>query len=235
MPHKPVAVVVAMRREVAPLLLGHRPRKIGAVEYFELESAVIAVGGIGQAAAQRAAYALIEKYSPGVLVSAGIAGALTDALKVGDVVHAREVVDVGTGERFASDGEAGTIVTVSSVSGVAEKRALPQRWQADVVDMEASAIAQVARENGIEFAAVKAISDELDFEMPPVGRFVNAAGEFEALRFAAFLALHPKWWGAVRKLNVASGQAAVNLTKALQHLIDQRSQIDWKRSKVETR
>ncbi len=235
MPHKPVAVVVAMRREVAPLLIGHRPTAIGGVEYFELESAVIAVGGIGKVAAERAANALIEKYSPGVLVSAGVAGALTDALKVGDVVHARGVVDVGAGERFAADGEAGTIATVSSVSGPDEKRLLAQRWHADVVDMEASAIAQVARENGIEFAALKAISDELDFEMPPVGQFVNAAGEFQILRFAAYLALHPKWWGAVRKLNVASGQASVNLTKALQHLIDQRSHADSKRSKVETR
>ena len=50
--------------------------------------------------------------------------------------------------------------------------------------MEAAAVAAVAQERGIEFAAVKAISDELDFVMPPVGRFVDADGKFETARFA---------------------------------------------------
>ncbi len=235
MPHKLVAIVVAMRREVAPLLVGHRPMKIGGVEYFELESAVVAVGGIGQAAAQRAASALIERYSPSVMVSAGVAGALTAGLKVGDVVHAREVVDANSGERFAAVGDAGTIVTASSVSGAAEKRVLAQRWQADVVDMEASAVAQVAQQSGIEFAAVKAISDELEFSMPPVGRFVDETGNFHTLQFAAFIAVRPKWWNAVNRLNANTRKASAKLSEALRHLIDQRSQTDRKRSNVEAR
>ncbi len=235
MPRKPVAVVVAMRPEVAPLVGDRRQTTVDGVKVFEWEATVIAVGGIGRAAARRAADVLIAHYAPSVLISAGIAGALTDALKVGDVVQAREVVDADSGERFAADGDAGTIVTVSSVSGAAEKRILAKKWQANVVDMEASGVAQVAKENGIAFAAVKAISDDLDFAMPPVGRFVDAAGKFHILRFVTYLAVHPQWWSAVRQLNSNSGVAAAKLSEALRHLIGQWSHIDSNRSKVEAR
>ncbi len=39
-------------------------------------------------------------------------------------------------------------------------------------------VAAVAREQGIEFAAIKAVSDEFGFAMPPLGQFVDRAGQF---------------------------------------------------------
>lgn len=214
-----------MQREVAPLLRGRRAVTVGGLKIFELESAVVAAGGIGRAAARRATDTILREYAPRVLVSAGIAGALTDTLHVGNVVCARDVVDTGSGDRFAAGGDAGTIATVSAVSGATEKRELALNWRAEVVDMEASAVAAVAQEAGIEFVAIKSISDELDLEMPPVGSFVNDAGQFETLRFAAWLVVRPQFWGAVRQLNANSRKAAVNLSEALQHLIDQRSKV----------
>ena len=222
-----------MRQEAAPLVVGRRETPVDRVKVYQLEGAVIAVGGIGRAAARHAADVLVEHYAPSVLISAGIAGALTDGLNVGDVVHAREVVDAESGVRWAAGGDVGTIVTVGTVSGVIAKRLLAQRWKADVVDMEASAVAQVAKEHGIEFAAIKAISDELDFEMPPVGRFVDNAGKFRTLRFVAYLAWHPMWWSAVRTLSANGRIAAANLSGALQHLIDQWSQTNVNKSSVE--
>ncbi len=171
------------------------------------------------------AEAAIAKYEPSVIVSAGIAGALTAALKVGDVVHAREVVDTDSGVRFTAFGGESVVATVASVSGPAEKRMIADRWKADVVDMEAAAVAEVAYEHAIEFAAIKAISDELDFVMPPVGRFVDAAGKFETARFAIYVAMRPRWWSAVGRLNANSRVAAMNLSDAVRHLIDRRSMI----------
>ena len=220
---KSVAIVAAMRREVAPLLRGIRPRQTDGVEFFELESAVIAIGGIGRQAAARAAEVVVAKYDPGVIVSAGIAGALTPTLKVGDVVHAREVVDADSDRRFTPAEGTAVILTVSSVSGLGEKRIAAERWKADVVDMEAAAVAAVAQKRGIEFAAIKAISDEVDFVMPPVDEFVDQAGRFQTLRFATYIAVRPKWWRAVKQLNSNSRLAAVKLSETLKHLIDQRS------------
>ncbi len=145
MPHKEIGIVVAMRREVAPLLGGVRALRANGLQFYELENAAVVVGGIGCKAAIRAAEALVGRYSPSTLVSAGIAGALTPQLKVGDVIRAREVVDAESGTRFVSQGGEGTLVTALSVSGAAEKRVLAERWNADVVDMEASAVAAVAQ------------------------------------------------------------------------------------------
>ncbi len=208
-----------MRRELGQLLAGAYGQRVNGVEFFELENAVIVVGGMGRNAARRAAEAVIERYEPTMLISAGIAGALTATLKVGDVVRASEVVDAESGARFRTMGAESVIVTASSVSGAAQKLALAARYQADVVDMESAAVAAVAQERGIEFTAIKAISDELDFEMPPVSGFVDANGKFETARFAMHLAMRPKWWSAVRQLSANSRTASVNLSHTVEHLI----------------
>ena len=209
-----------MRRELAPLLRGVRGQRAEGVEFYELESAVVAVGGIGRIAAWRAAQAVVAKYAPTVLISAGIAGALTAILKVGDIVRGSEVVDADSGARFTASGGELVMVTVSSVSGQAEKRNLADRYEAAVVDMESAVVAAVAREHGIEFSAIKAISDELEFEMPPVDRFVDGDGKFETARFAAHVAIRPKWWSSVRQLGANSRRASVNLSHAVGHLIE---------------
>lgn len=219
MPRKSIAVVVAMRRELETLLTRFRGQRVNGVEFFEIEHAVIVVGGIGRSAARRAAEAVMKTYEPAVLISAGIAGALTATLKVGDVVQGSEVVDAESGARFRTSGGESVIVSVSAVNGPEEKRLLADRYRADVVDMESAGIAEVARERGIEFSAVKAISDELEFEMPPVAGFVDANGQFETARFAAYVAMRPKWWSAVRHLNANSRTASMNLSHAVEHLI----------------
>ena len=227
MSNKPVAVVAAMSRELAPLLKGLQAQKYAGIEFFELPSAVVAVGGVGRSAAGRASEAVIQRYSPAVLVSAGVAGALTSRLHVGEVVNAREVVDADSGERFAAMGTTGTVATVAMVSGPGEKKVLADRWQADVVEMEAAAVAGVARAKRLKFAVLKAISDELDFVMPPVGQFVSKDGKFETGRFAIYLAVHPNWWSGVRELNANAKAASLKLCEALQHRIDQ-----WSREAV---
>ena len=220
MPHKGVAVVAAMRMELAPLFKGVRSQQIDGIEFFEIDKTVIAVGGVGRAAATRTTEAVLAKYRPEKVLSAGLVGAVTARLKVGDVVHAREVIDADSGAHFATaDGGDGVLITVSSVSGPAEKRSLAQRWHADVLDMEAAAVAAQAQQSGVAFSVVKAVSDELDFAMPPLGKFVNEGGKFETLRFLAYIAVRPGWWNDVRKLSANSRKATANLCSVLEHLI----------------
>ena len=221
MPHKSVAIVAAMRRELAPLLRGLQGTRVDGVEFFELENAVVAVGGIGRIAAWSAAEAVVKKYQPSTLISAGIAGALTATLRVGDVVRAGEVVDADSGARFTAMGGDSVMVTVSAVSGPEEKRNLVDRYQAAVVDMECAVVGAVAREHGITFVAIKAISDELDFEMPTLAGFVDGNGKFETARFVAFVVVRPKWWSTLRHLAANSRKASVNLSHAVEHLISE--------------
>ncbi len=231
MPHKAVGIVVAMAREVEALVRGARKVSLSGMDCFELEAAVVVASGVGQKAARRAAQAVIKSYSPSVLISAGLAGALTERCKVGDLISAQAVVEAGSGDRFAACGDAGLVVTYATVGDEAAKRALATKWHADVVDMEAAAVAQVALNNCVEFVALKAVSDELSFRMPPVGGYLDEDGKFSTLRFIAFLAVHPGWWRTVRQLNANSRIAALKLSEALPHLIERWSRVS-KESRV---
>jgi nucleoside phosphorylase len=218
MPRKAIAIVAAMPVELAPLLGKMQPTQADGVELYELPEAMIAIGGMGEKHARHAAEVVIEHAQPRLLVSAGLAGAISPKLKVGDVGRIREVVDVATGERYATQGGDWVLATSQDVSDAAEKQGLLAKYGADVVDMEAAAEAQVARERGIEFAAVKAISDDAAFAMPPLNRFIED-GKFDTQRFLVYIALHPKWWTTLGRIRKNSKIASTNLCEAVGHLI----------------
>jgi adenosylhomocysteine nucleosidase len=215
-------VVAAMRVELAPLLGKLQPRHANGVALFDLEQAVVAVGGIGERCARRAAETAIDDAQPTLLFSAGIAGAISPELKVGDVGRIREVVDVATGQRYPTNGGEWVLATSRDVSDAAEKRELLTKYGAQVVDMEAVAVAQIAQERGLEFAAVKSISDEAGFEMPPLMRFINQDGSFNTGRFLLYVALRPKWWPALARIRTNTAIASANLCREVKHLIEAR-------------
>jgi len=218
MPHRPIAIVAAMPVELAPLLGKTQSQPVNGVDLFELPEAMVAIGGIGEKHARRAAEVVIEQAQPKLLVSAGIAGAISPRLKVGDVGWIREVVDVATGERYPTRRGDWVLATSQDVSDAGEKQGLLTKYGADVVDMEGAAEAQVAKERGIEFAAVKAISDDAAFIMPPLNRFIDD-GRFDTRRFLVYIALHPRWWGTLGKIKKNSEIASANLCEAVEHLI----------------
>jgi adenosylhomocysteine nucleosidase len=220
MPHKRIAIVAAMSIELAPLLGRVRSQQIDGVDLYELPNAMVAIGGIGAKFARRAAEVVVEQAKPEQLMSAGMAGAISPRLKVGDVGRIREVIDVATGVRTpgAPDGD-WVLATSQDVSDIAEKRQLLTRYEAEVVDMEAAAVAQVAQERGLEFRAIKSISDGADFALPPMTQFIDERGRFATARFLMFVALRPKWWSVLAKLRENSKIASTNLCRELEHLI----------------
>ncbi len=221
---KPVAVIAAMPVELAPMIGKLTARQVNGVDLYELPNAVIAVGGIGEKFARRAAEVAIEYAQPKRLISAGMVGAISPKLKVGDVGRIREVVDAATGEHYGAVEGDWLLVTSQDVSDAAEKRQLMAKHGADVVDMEGAAVAQVAKEHGLEFAGLKSISDDASFEMPPMNRFIDQNGRFATSRFLMYVALHPKWWPALGKLKRNSEQATKNLCSALEHLLESSCQ-----------
>lgn len=134
------------------------------------------VGGVGAAAATRAARMLVAGHRPRLLASAGFAGGLDPALARGAVV--RPVVSIADGAPHplplvvpgssATPPASGpTIVTVAEIVAAPDaKRALAARSGAHLVDMETSAVAAVAAEAGLPCAAVRVISDAVDDELP---------------------------------------------------------------------
>ena len=222
--HKPAAIVAAMPVELAPMIGALESREREGVALYELRQAVVAVGGIGEKFARRAAEVAIDYAQPKRLISAGIVGAISPKLKVGDVGQIREVVDVASGTRYPAAGRDWVLATSQDVSDASEKRELLTKYGADVVDMEGAAVAQVAQERGLEFAAVKAISDDAEFVMPPMNRFIDANGRFAIRKFLMYVALHPKWWATLGKIKRNSELATGNLCKVLEHLLEEGDQ-----------
>ena len=210
--------------ELAPLLDGVKPDQVNGVDLFDLPNAVIAVGGIGEKFARRAAEVAIDHARPKLLLSAGIVGAISPKLKVGDVGRVRQVVDVATGTTYQAGGGGDWVLATSQdVSDSSEKHQLLANFGADVVDMEAAAVAQVAKERGLEFAAIKSISDDAEFDMPPLNRFIGN-GKFDTRRFLIYVALHPRWWGTLGKIKKNSEIATEKLCEAVKHLIESSCQ-----------
>ncbi len=121
---------------------------MNGVDLYELPNALIAIGGIGGRFARRAAEVATEYAQPQRLISAGIAGALSPKLKVGDVGMVREVIDAASGIRYTGTSGDWVLATTLGVSDGCGKQQLRAKYGADVVDMEAAAVAQVAKEPG---------------------------------------------------------------------------------------
>lgn len=226
-----IAIVVALEREVRPLVRGWRSYRLRAADglhrlrFFESEGAVVVCGGIGREAATEATRTVIERYRPQVVVSAGFAGAVVPELRVASILSPAKVIAASTGIAFGTgDGGSGVLVTAASVAGPEEKRRLAERFAAQAVDMEAAAVARAAQAEGLGFRAVKAISDELDFPLPPAEGFINARGEFQTLRFVLHLARRPWLWGPARSFRRNCSLAATALAKALRGLLREAEQ-----------
>jgi adenosylhomocysteine nucleosidase len=220
-----IVIIAAMKQEVAPLLrdpaLAWKPYSklhIGPGTWHNDRAALIC-GGIGLKAAAAATEAALSEFSPALVISAGLAGALVPGLHVGAVLRPECIVNSSTGERYQVLGGQGTLVTASGVAGEHGKRLLARHFSSESADMEAAAVAALAQRHGRMFVALKSISDEYDFDMPDLNPFITTDGRFETRRFLIWLATRPRQWPAIRQLARNSKVASVELCRELRNLI----------------
>ena len=203
--------MAALEREVRRLIQVKRLRARddeSGLRFYEGEDAVVVCGGIGAEAARRAAEGVLRKYSPALIYSMGFAGALDRTFKVGDVVRPAQVINAGDGSRVDLKEGNGVLVSFGAVASSEQKAKLKESFGAQLVDMEAAAVARAALARGIAFASVKAISDDFDFTFPEIERFVDSQGRFHEARFAMFAAVRPWLWWKVWRLAMNSDLAA---------------------------
>ena len=221
-----IGIVAAMEREVAPLVRnwkvrtlcqsGRQSRKYRLFEnVFENGEVALICGGVGFEAARRATEVLIQEAKPTRVISVGFAGALSASLRVGDVVVPRTVINSADGSRTEVGSGDGALVSAAAVAGNHQKARLANAYGAIAVDMEAAAVAQGALARGVEFAAIKAISDTADFEMPALDQFVTSDGRFQTAKFASYMALHPGLWRSTIVMARNSSRASRALSDAI--------------------
>lgn len=232
-----VAIVAALEREVRPLIKDWRVSEKAhdgrEFRFFECQKndhqkneqrdVVLVCGGIGSAAARRAAEAVIAIYAPAAIYSVGFAGAFDPALKVGEIVQPKRVVNASDGSNVSLDRGQGVLVTFTSVADANQKVKLRDSFSAQAVDMEAAAVARAAEARGVGFGVVKVISDEFNFTFPSTERFIDAQGRFSEPRFALFAAVRPWLWHRVFQLARNSGRASRALCDHLRNLSELQS------------
>jgi len=115
----------------------------------------------------------------GPLVSFGLAGALHDGLRVGDVLDATRVVDLAGATLWEGAGlgvhgaRRGTVLASDVlVHDAAERRRLHEASGADAVDMESGMLARSGRLAGV----VRAISDGVESDIEGVDSTVHPDG-----------------------------------------------------------
>jgi adenosylhomocysteine nucleosidase len=219
-----IAIIAALEHELRPLIR-HWPQTKTQHQgrdftFHESPYAVAVCGGIGADSARRATEAIIAQYSPELLISAGVAGALVPDLKVGTTIFPATVIDSQDASRHETaiqDSPVGNtaagrtiLITYPEVATAAQKQQLAKSYGAHAVDMEGAAVARAAQKHSLPFIAVKAISDDINFEIPEMSRFIRN-GQFDTPRFVLHIALRPWFWLRVFLLARNTKVASENL------------------------
>jgi len=157
----------------------------------ELAGKIVAVvlTGPGKAAASHGSQVLLAGHRPRWMISAGFAGGIDPSLARNDLVIPHQVIDLG-GNLIAIDRSIpdlpgvkrteGRLLTVDRlIASPAEKAGLRQSHGADLIDMETSSVALLARDRSLRFLAIRVISDDASGELPAeVARLLAHSGSY---------------------------------------------------------
>jgi adenosylhomocysteine nucleosidase len=212
-----VGVVAALAAEARAL----RPSmRHGAPESFQAlprlgEGSLLAVSGIGCAAAGAAARALVEA-RVGALMTFGLAGGLDPSLQAGNIVLPSQLIS-REGTRLATSGEwrvrvaaalrslcavsEGSLLTSAiAMETPADKAAAFRDTGAIAVDMESMDVAEVAAAHQLPFIAVRVIVDTAQDALPAAVAAASRDGQVRIGRLIAGLAVAPGQFVALIRL-----------------------------------
>jgi nucleoside phosphorylase len=106
------------------------------------------------------------------------------------------------------------------LTGAKEKADVAISYYADLVDMEAMALARVARGRGVAFHCIKGVSDGVDAVLPDFNPFLAADGRFKRAKFIVFALLHPGYWQALKQMGENSKRSAQRMAELVLEQLD---------------
>jgi nucleoside phosphorylase len=189
-------------------------------------TAAVVVTGIGPVRA-RTVRAVLERERPDVCIAAGLAGALRGDLACGTIVVPREIVsgeaDDAEGlprradRRLVAHAEyrgARVVPALVSTDRVLVRAADKAAWapRAAIVDMESRRVLEAAAALGIPAAAIRAISDVADEDLPlDFNRVLAADGRVRRGALAVGVMSRPWRLGSLARFGRESVRAAAAL------------------------
>jgi adenosylhomocysteine nucleosidase len=202
----PLAAVAAMGMELAPL------RSLSSDGLLLVET------GIGVENVERTLHAQLKGKAPAAILGIGLAGALSSALQVGDLVIGREVfgpsrlvpsprlLSLAREVKIADAAiYAGTVVTINEMACSADSKQLLASAMTNqpvaCVDMESWAIARSCSHLQIPFLAVRSISDRFDEDLPlDFNCYRRADGNLDFFKIICAALVRPRSVGGLWRL-----------------------------------
>lgn len=205
-------------------------------------------GGMGRENASKAACCLLESMKVDLLISAGVAGSIRQGLNVGDLVVAesvgyskqsdfdseelqlesdfvckKEIVQLARqcSKGLESKLHFGNLLTVDKIiSQASTKRRIGEHNSFLAVEMESAVIAKVASEKGVDFTAIRSISDDIDDDLQlDYDNIISDEGKVKVTSIALGVLKHPQKLALLSRLNKQTKTAAKSLAFFMSKLI----------------
>jgi adenosylhomocysteine nucleosidase len=246
----PAALMAALSQEVQPFLRRVQARRVREAPLpaweFPLRAGtgILALSGVGQAAAARAADFLVRRYQPQAIISLGFGGAVTPELPPGALVVGETLwrYDPDSGaleelqtppspvalgdvvKRLTVDGLPafpGSVVTTPHIIHKAGQGSPLTHLLHPVLDLETGAAAAALGLQNIPFLALRAVTDTWKEEIPGfISRAVREGKMVTAATALTWLAADPRRLAALINLWRRSRLAAHRLARALEVILE---------------
>ena len=224
-----IGIIAALAGELKPLVRGWSRQTNGAFLTQRGDATAIAVvKGMGAARAEQAVV-IAESYGHlDALVSIGWAGGASCGIQPGTAYEVGEVIDAASGARYAASTKASPIklVTLDHVAGRDEKRQVAEKYGASLVDMEAAAVARLARAKGIPFHCWKTVTDMATEDLPDFNFFLDNEKQLRTGRLATYALTRPRYVTPLLRMGKNSRSGADALGQTLRRWIDEGKYAD---------
>jgi adenosylhomocysteine nucleosidase len=235
-----ILVTFAVEAEFAPWrkLRTLQPMTLEGMEIFQAQigraSVDFVVTGMGMENARRGAeVAMAAPHT--ICIASGFAGSLKETHKIGDILAARAVQQLGKSKTIECSRnlfmaayenqahEARMFLTTDKVIATAEEKKQLSPF-ADAVDMESFATLSVAKQKNLPAVAIRVVSDRFDQDMPvDVATTVDERGRVRIGGVVKHVASHPLQLPALIRLGRQSHTAAEALCHFLEAFIKELS------------
>jgi len=207
---------------------------------------LVVQSGVGKKRARDVFEKVLETYSPALTISCGLAGGLQTDLKLGDVLIADTVIDVAyrandkdyainTGlplnaieifkakemsSAFSFAVHSGPLITSDEAVCIPEgKKELGIRSAALGVDMETSALLQVANQRSVSLVSIRVISDSVDQELANFAPCFDENGNVSKMKAGWYILTNPSLIPIAVSLKSQIPKAVKNMTEFLEKFI----------------
>ncbi len=249
-----LAIVAALREEVQAYLdeCSFKSREgVAGVRLYQSDAqpqVVVVEGGMGRERAEAATREVIERLKPGLVISAGFAGAVRPGLRPGDlfvcdplmylggpaalwrpqVSEGPHPVDVDLLEGLAGNIGApcplyslsGCLSVSTLVPGSALKRWIGEHFPVSVIDMEGYWVSRTAATLGVPHLVVRSVFDTMEQHLPSfVGEEAASHDNHRWRRAIPFILANPRAVPELLRLRRQAQTASASLARLLAVLV----------------